>query len=71
MIWIDEGDEPVLAQVMVNGKPGFIVLASGEDDDEIVFVSHKALTSWVDKLERLAAYPQDAQPYEVWLEGQE
>jgi uncharacterized protein YgfB (UPF0149 family) len=71
MIWINEGDEPVLVKARVQGKDGFKVLAIGEDDDEIVFASQEALVGWVNALSSLTECSQSAQPYEEWLEGQQ
>lgn len=68
-IWISAGDEPTLLKATVMGKPGFIVLPEGvDDDDEIVFTSEKALADWVAKLSRAVIRRDDAQGYEEWLD---
>lgn len=67
-MFIDESDRPELLKSTVNSKPGFRLLPKGEDDDAIFFTSARALKAWAEELEQLAAYPQDAQPYEEWLE---
>ena len=68
MIWIDPGDEPVLLTTIANGKPGFNVLALGEDDDEIIFSSEEALVQWVQRLNELVKDRANAQSYDDWLE---
>lgn len=66
--WIQTGDEPELLKTTANGQPAFLVLPQGEDTDEMVFTSMEALRIWTEKLGRLVEYPQDAQPYDEWLE---
>lgn len=68
-MFIDSIDEPMLVKASVNGKPGFMVLPTGEVSDEIVFSSEAALASWVLKLALLVADFDDAPTYEEWLEG--
>ncbi len=68
MAFIDEEDSPVLLKARVNGKDGFLVLPQGQDEDGLYFTSVEALRGWVSGLRQVTAYPQDAQPYEEWLE---
>ena len=62
-----DGDQPVLLKCLVNGKPGFRLLPQGEDEDEILFESPRALVNWAMEVVILAYKHDQAQPYEEWL----
>lgn len=69
MIWIDALDEPQLVKATANGKPAFMVLATGVDDDEIVFTTEWALLNWARELVKAAESAENAPDYEAWLEA--